>query len=188
MCLLQLACLTACAKSLAEPEDEILSLDGLHEASDEAEKAQQVSSDPHVEHLRVQLLTGIRAVVTSFPDDLEVSTALSDFIKACTSTNLSTPVSLDPLALFEIVSQLVQYQTTYVWLSIASLLVFRLGKRPLDAPNGQRAQLCIESVLLSGVTALRPTGCESTRPLSKISAGQGSTRSGTRGNNGRCLH
>lgn len=120
--------MTACAKALAEPEDEVLDLDGLAEATDEAAKARSVHADPRVEQLRSHLLEAVRALSNVFASDAEVTQALSDFLKACTSTNLSTPLSLDATVLFDHVSQLIERDLDQVWLSLAGLLLFRQAK------------------------------------------------------------
>ncbi|KAK9900916.1 ARM repeat-containing protein [Cystobasidium minutum MCA 4210] len=128
-----LASLTACARSLAEPEDEILDLEGLAEATDEEEKAKVVNSDSRVDALRGHLLEAVKAITVAYRGDAEVAQALADFLKACTSTNISTPLSLDPLALADILSHLIVVDFDTTWLSISSLLLFRLRKNPLSA-------------------------------------------------------
>ena len=84
-----------------------------------------------MEQLRSHLLGAIKALATSFRGNTEVSSALSDFLKACTSTNIATPLSLDAVALTETVSYLIEADPEAVWLSIAALLLFRLGKQEL---------------------------------------------------------
>lgn len=128
ICLSQLLALTACAKALSEPEDQVLDLDGLAEATDEAAKAKAVNADPRVEQLRMHLLDGIRAVSLAYASDAEVTQALSDLLKACTNTNIATPLSLSAVTLFEHVSLLIQREMDAVWLSLAGLLLFRQAK------------------------------------------------------------
>ena len=156
--LLQLASLTACAKALAEPEDEILDLDGLADATDEAAKSKAVVSDPRVEQLRRHLLEATKAISTTFAGDYEVTQALSDFLKACTSTNIATPLSLDAVELSDIVSYLVERSLEATWLPIASLLLFRLGKTPLTDLQKAVLQSAIARTLRSGIGGLQREG------------------------------
>lgn len=159
--MLQLACLTACARSLSDPEDEILDLDGLAEATDEAAKSRMVTADLRVEGLRSHLLGAIKALATSFRGSLEISSALSDFLKACTSTNIATPLSLDAVALTETVSYLIEADPEAVWLSIASLLLFRLGKQELSSAQRDVLREAIARVCNRVVPGLEQLGGES---------------------------
>lgn len=152
--ILQLASLTACARSLAEPEDEILDLEGLAEATDEEEKAKVVNSDSRVDALRGHLLEAVKAITVAYRGDAEVAQALADFLKACTSTNISTPLSLDPLALADILSHLIVVDFDTTWLSISSLLLFRLRKNPLSASGEITLQAVIGRILEKGLAAL----------------------------------
>lgn len=146
--------MTACARSLAEPEDEVLDLDSLAEATDEAEKAKAVNSDSRVETLRTHLLEAVKAITTSYRGDAEIALALADFLKACTSTNIATPLSVDPLALTDILSHLITLDLDATWLSISSLLLFRLRKNPLSE-NGQiTLQAALARVLDKGLSEL----------------------------------
>lgn len=155
ICLLQLASLTACAKNFSEPEAEILDLDGLAEATDEAEKARQIQADPKVEQLRSHLLEAIRALTTAFKGDSEVSQALSDFLKACTSTNLATPLSLDAVALTRITADLIEGDLSAIWLSIGALLLFRLGKKEISQEEFVTLQMSIGRVLVAATQGLQ---------------------------------
>ena len=148
-----MAALAACAKALAEPEDEVLDLDGLAEATDEAAKAKSMTADPRVEQLRDYLLEGIRALTLGFPSDAEVTQALSDLLKACTSTNISTPLSLDAAVLFELVSHLAARDLDPVWLSLAGLLLFRQAKAAARSHN-DILRAGMERILSRGLTYL----------------------------------
>lgn len=154
MTLLQLASLTACAKSLAEPEDEVLDLEGLAEATDEEEKAKVVNSDSRVDMLRGHLLEAVKAITTAYRGDAEIAQALAEFLKACTSTNISTPLSLDALSLADLLSHLIYNEFESTWLSISSLLLFRLRKNPLSNSGQVVLQAVIGRILEKGLNAL----------------------------------
>jgi len=146
---------------LAEPEDEVLDLDGLVEATDEAEKSKIINSDVRVETLRGHLLAAVKAITSTYRGDAEVTQALADFLKACTNTNIATPLSLDPLALTDIVSHLIATDLDATWLSISSLLLFRLRKNQLS-PQGQSAlQAAVARVMEKGLSVLHSAPCES---------------------------
>lgn len=152
--MLQLASLTACAKSLSEPEDEILSLDGLADATDEVAKAKQVQIDPRVERLRVHLLEAISVLSSTYRGDAEVSQALSDFLKACTATNLATPLSLNPVPLLSVLASLLESEATAVWFGITSLLLFRLGRQELSMEDSAAVRDAINRGLGVGIHTL----------------------------------
>lgn len=153
--------MTACAKSLAEPEDEILDLDSLAEATDEAEKSKTVNSDVRVETLRGHLLEAVKAITDTYRRDAEVAQSLADFLKACTSTNIATPLSLDPLALSDILSHLIMMDPEATWLSISSLLLFRLRKNTLPAGGQAILQVAIGRILERGLLSLSDLRSES---------------------------
>ena len=146
---------------MAEPEDEVLDLDGLVEATDEAEKSKIINSDVRVETLRGHLLAAVKAITSTYRGDAEVTQALADFLKACTNTNIATPLSLDPLALTDIVSHLIATDLDATWLSISSLLLFRLRKNQLSPPtparvfsSAERPCLCIKDWKSEAISGL----------------------------------
>jgi len=158
ICLFQLASLTACARSLSEPEDEILSLDSLNEATDEAAKSKIITTDPRVEQLRNQIFEGIKALSTAFRGEVEVAQALSAFFKACTSTHVATPLSLDTLILSEILSYLIEQDLDVTWLSIAAVVLSRMGKRDIQPQEESTLQAIIGRTLQAGIRFLQPSG------------------------------
>lgn len=126
----------------------------MAEATDEEEKAKVVNSDGRVDTLRGHLLEAVKAITVAYRGDAEVAQALADFLKACTSTNITTPLSLDPLALADLLSHLITLDFDTTWLSISSLLLFRLRKNPLPE-NGQVAlQAIIGRILEKGLATL----------------------------------
>lgn len=161
MCLAQLSALSACAKALSEPEDEVLDLDGLAEATDEAAKAKSVSTDPRVQQLRAHLLEGIRALSNVYANDAEIRQALADLLKACTDTNISTPLSLDATELFEHTSFLLERELDAIWLSASGLLLFRQAKHADLPPASQhRLQGGMARILAPALTLLKAPGSE----------------------------
>lgn len=155
---MQLASLTACSRSLGEPEDEILTLDGLASATDEVAKAQSLVSDPRVERLRSHLFEGIKTLAVAFKGDTDISQALSDFLKACTATNVATPLSLDAVALSDLLSYLIEESLDPIWLSIAGLLLFRARNKKLSAVQQGVIQNAMGRVLQAGTVALQASG------------------------------
>lgn len=111
-----------------------------------------------MEQLRSHLLGAIKALATSFRGNTEVSSALSDFLKACTSTNIATPLSLDAVSLTEIVSYLIEADPEAVWLSIAALLLFRLGKQALNPTQREVLRQAIARVCGRVVPGLEQPG------------------------------
>ena len=160
ICFLQLASLTTCARSLSEPENETLSLDGLSDAIDKAIEPRASIQDSRVEQLRLQLLDGLEVFANTFQGDTEASLVLSDFMKACTATNTATPLSLDPLALCQVLSRLMEDDLNAVWFSIAGLLLFRLGKRILDISEQGILQAVLGRGLRAGIDGLQKPGGE----------------------------
>ena len=158
VCTHQLACLTACAKALSDPADELLSLEGLTEATDESAKAKTIQSDLRVEQLRAHLLAAIPAITQTFARDAEIAQDLSDFLKACTSTHLATPLSLDTLPLLDVLATVIRAEPSATWFSVAAVLLFRTGKRvPTDPEAGLLQHVFMQS-LGAGIETLQHPG------------------------------
>ena len=138
-----------------------MTLDGLAEATEEAEKAQVVQADPRVDGLRGHLLEAITAISSAFRGDAEVAHALSDFLKACTATNIATPLSLPPVSLLVILAGLIEAEASSVWLSIASLIVFRMGKQEVAGHDQMTLTQALRQCLAKGISVLPDLACAS---------------------------
>ncbi|KAL8292471.1 hypothetical protein RQP46_001083 [Phenoliferia psychrophenolica] len=134
MCLQQLGWITACAKGLSDPEDELFDLDtSLDESGLQRDASANVQSDPRVAEMRTRLAHAIQGIARVWASDVEIVQALSDYVKHSSSDAIPSPVGLDPLDLLSLASTSLQTSLSPVWLSISASLVARLTRSQTDS-------------------------------------------------------
>ncbi|GAA98552.1 hypothetical protein E5Q_05240 [Mixia osmundae IAM 14324] len=102
-----LAVLSACIRGLAEPEADLLLLDGDAEGSNEAMRAQYFQTDARLIELRGQMLACICTILPAAQNDVELAIAVGELVRQSTTTPVVTPLSLDPADLLSPLSSAV---------------------------------------------------------------------------------
>lgn len=140
--LVQLGLLKGCAKGLAEPEEEIVILDGPDTPSEERRKAEQLAGLPQIVGLRERLASVMSMAIAcggldsdiamvssrsslSFVRRLTSTQATTDVLRECTTGELPTAVSLDPFTtLLSVISTASSDRSrASIWFSLATSLV-----------------------------------------------------------------
>ncbi|KAJ8292724.1 Importin-13 [Rhodotorula toruloides] len=134
VCVQQLSYLSALAKGLADPEDDLVDLDAsFEETTSTRDAALRILRDPRVVDMRRRLAQAIEAAARRWPSDTEVVTALSDYIRHSTSDSVPSPLALDSLDLLNFCSAALQSAPSSVWLGIEGQLLARLARDRTDA-------------------------------------------------------
>ncbi|KAK4704197.1 importin-13, partial [Phenoliferia sp. Uapishka_3] len=159
LCLQQLGWITACAKGLSDPDDDLFDLDtSIDDSVAQRESSAVVQSDPRVAEMRTRLAHAVQGVARTWAGDIEVAQALADYIKHSSSDAIPSPVGLDPLDLLSLASSSLQASLSPVWLSIAASLVARLTRTQndsqLSAEDLAKVGRPIESALTVALQAL----------------------------------
>ncbi|BGP26235.1 importin 13 [Rhodotorula toruloides] len=134
VCVQQLSYLSALAKGLSDPEDDLVDLDASFEETTSArDTALRVLQDPRIVDMRRRLGEAIEGAARRWPSDTEVVTALSDYIRHSTSDSVPSPLALDSLDLLDFCSSALQSAPSSVWLGIEGQLLARLARDRTDA-------------------------------------------------------
>ena len=74
MCLQQLGWITACAKGLSDPDDDLFDLDtSVDESVLQRESSVNIQNDPRVAEMRVRLAHAIQGIARAWSSDIEVA-------------------------------------------------------------------------------------------------------------------
>ncbi|PVF99237.1 ARM repeat-containing protein [Serendipita vermifera] len=121
-CINQLRSLTGCARGLTVVSDP------LEETFIPDQSAiVQARLDPRMVKLRDDVVTAIRTVADRWWSDAEITSALSELIKAITATPSEESIlSLPPQPLLQIISDANRRQVSSTWLTLATILVGQL--------------------------------------------------------------
>ncbi|GAA5872754.1 hypothetical protein JCM8547_006333 [Rhodosporidiobolus lusitaniae] len=136
----QLLYLTALSRGLSEPDGDLLDLDAslsLDDSSVARIAMMRVLEDPRVGELRDALGRAVEGAARGWGADVEVVTALSDYIRISTSDSLPSPLALPPLLLLSLSSTALQLSPSSVWLGIMGQLVARLARDKSDTEMGE---------------------------------------------------
>ncbi|BGP33834.1 hypothetical protein JCM10296v2_005639 [Rhodotorula toruloides] len=134
ICVQQLSYLSALAKGLSDPEDDLVDLDvSFEETISTRDAALRILRDPRIVDMRRRLAQAIEAAARRWPSDTEVVTALSDYIRHSTSDSVPSPLALDSLELLNFCSSALQLAPSSVWLGIEGQLLARLARDRTDA-------------------------------------------------------
>ncbi|GAA5886599.1 hypothetical protein JCM6882_005828 [Rhodosporidiobolus microsporus] len=138
LALQQLLYLTALSRGLSDPEGDLIDLDAsLDDSSVARLAAMRVMEDPRVQEMRNALAGAVEGAAGVWAGDVEVVTALSDYIRITTSDSLPSPLALPPLALLRLASSALQIAPSSVWLGIMGQLLARLARERNDVELGE---------------------------------------------------
>ncbi|GAA5900459.1 hypothetical protein JCM5296_001552 [Sporobolomyces johnsonii] len=133
LCLQQLSYLTALSKGLSNPESDLVDLDASFDDSQLVkDTAGRVLQDPRIAEMRNRLGHAVEGAARVWAGDVEVVTALSDYIRHSTSDSIPSPLGLDTLLLLSLCSAALQVSPSSVWLGIAGSLLARLARDHSD--------------------------------------------------------
>ncbi|GAA5962607.1 hypothetical protein JCM21900_001273 [Sporobolomyces salmonicolor] len=133
LCLQQLSYLTALSKGLSNPESDLVDLDASFDDSQLVkDTAGRVLQDPGIAEMRNRLGQAVEGAARVWAGDVEVVTALSDYIRHSTSDSIPSPLGLDTLLLLSLCSAALQVSPSSVWLGIAGSLLARLARDHSD--------------------------------------------------------
>ncbi|GAA5942346.1 hypothetical protein JCM1841_003527 [Sporobolomyces salmonicolor] len=133
LCLQQLSYLTALSKGLSNPESDLVDLDASFDDSQLVkDTAGRVLQDPRISEMRNRLGQAVEGAARVWAGDVEVVTALSDYIRHSTSDSIPSPLGIDPLLLLSLCSAALQVSPSSVWLGIAGSLLARLAREHSD--------------------------------------------------------
>ncbi|GAA6064370.1 hypothetical protein JCM10212_004103 [Sporobolomyces blumeae] len=129
----QLSYLSALAKGLSTPDDDVLDLDAsFDESNGHKEAVLRILGDARIDDMRNRLGVAVEGAARVWAANLEVVSALSDFIRHSTSDSVPSPLSLDPLLLLSLCSAALQTSPSSIWLGIAGTLLARLARDRSD--------------------------------------------------------
>ncbi|GAA5991594.1 hypothetical protein JCM11641_004016 [Rhodosporidiobolus odoratus] len=138
LALQQLLYLTALSRGLSDPDGDLVDLDASLDDSSAARLASiRLLEDSRMVEMRSALGNAVEGAAKVWAGDMEVVTALSDYIRTSTSDSLPSPLALPSLALLSLASSALQISPSSVWLGIASQLLARLAR---DRTDGQMAE------------------------------------------------
>ncbi|GAA5841296.1 hypothetical protein JCM3766R1_005019 [Sporobolomyces carnicolor] len=142
-CLTQLLYLASLAKGLSTPDVEVVDLDVSIDDSAARDQASKVLSDHNIQDMRLRLGRAVEGTARVWANDLEVVSAMSDFIRSSISETIPSPLSLDPLILLSLCSSALQQAPSSIWLGIGGNLLARLARDTTDRSIGDAALTAI---------------------------------------------
>ncbi|GAA6017231.1 hypothetical protein JCM10207_002578 [Rhodosporidiobolus poonsookiae] len=144
LALQQLSYLSALSRGLSDPEGDLIDLDAsLDDSSVARLAALRILDDPRVQDLRARLGQAVEGAARVWAMDVEVVTALSDYIRRSTSDALPSPLALPPLALLTLASSALQLAPSSVWLGICGQLLARLAREKNDREVGEEELVAV---------------------------------------------
>lgn len=135
VCVQQLRALTALARGLNNPDDDLHELDQSFDDSLALAQAHagQVLTDPRVGAMRARLGSAVERVAVAWAGEAGVVEVLSDFVRHSTGDSVPSAVGLDSWALLALATGALERSVSSVWLAMASGLLARLGRDASEA-------------------------------------------------------
>ncbi|GAA6037422.1 hypothetical protein JCM8097_008565 [Rhodosporidiobolus ruineniae] len=138
LALQQLLYLKSLSRGLSDPEGDLIDLDAsLDDSSVARLAAMRVMDEPRVVDMRARLAAAVEGAARVWAGNVEVVTALSDYIRISTSDALPSPLALPSLALLSLSSSALQSAPSSVWLGIMGQLLARLSRDRSDSEMGE---------------------------------------------------
>ncbi|GAA5914025.1 uncharacterized protein JCM6883_007125 [Sporobolomyces salmoneus] len=135
-CLTQLLYLTSLSKGLSTPEPDVLDLDTSFDDSGASQQSLKVLEDSRMRELRERLGRAVEATVRVWASDLEIVSAISEFIRASIAETTPSPLSLEPFLLLSLCSSALHQAPSSIWLGIGGNLLARLARDRNDRSLG----------------------------------------------------
>ncbi|GAA6053966.1 hypothetical protein JCM3770_004645 [Rhodotorula araucariae] len=130
----QLSYLAALSRGLSDPEDDLVDLDAsVDDSTLIRDSATRLLAHPSIADMRARLGAAVEGAARAWASDMEVVSALSEYIRASTSDAVPSPLALDTLALLGLASAALQIAPNSVWLGIEGQLLARLARNRSDA-------------------------------------------------------
>ncbi|KAH7096895.1 ARM repeat-containing protein [Auriculariales sp. MPI-PUGE-AT-0066] len=131
-CITELEALAGCARGLTSQNDTFFVDEGDAEETNEMERSiatmEAARVQPRAAALRDAIMTSMRKCVTVWAEDIAVSGALGDVIKAITALPTDqTIITLPPVPLLELVATAATRKVTSIWLGIAGMLIGQMN-------------------------------------------------------------
>ncbi|KAM0748278.1 ARM repeat-containing protein [Meredithblackwellia eburnea MCA 4105] len=155
----QLAYLTACARGLADPEDELVfdADTSLDEPSAQRVLTSAALADARVVDMRSRLAVAVEGAANLWASDVEVAQALQEFITASSSDVNPSPLGLDALILLSLAVKSLQSSLSPVWLALATSLVERLSRSRSDSQMTDQEVALVGAPIEAALSAMLST-------------------------------